>query len=436
MNIRFIHQIRHLNRISFRVAVAAFVLFLLPGMAMTIQAQVYPDQYLDMAVENNPGLQSKQSVYEASQQQIQIASALPDPVLSGGIFTPPMERLMGNQWVDAGVMQHFPWFGTRQKQSEVAQKASERSYQEYRETRNSLFLDITDQWLNYFKKDKQIEIIDRYIALLQDREALIYARYEGGQQTPGLALDIYRLEIEMANLLNRRDKLNEEKLSLLRNFNIRIGRQAEAVIEIPDTLPQTADRSYQADAGEKVFSQNPKYNYAAARAEEAHKQKEVTRKKTRPTLGIGLQYAWFNAGDAAMGQMEGGHMVMPMFSVSLPVYGSKNQAKQQQSLLMAEAAGFEKNEQLDQLQTEWSTLLAQLQNLQHDHRFYHQQFEITRKSMELVMTAYAGGDEGFTELLDIQEQLLDLEWRLLENHVSRHSKRAVLDKLQATNIFK
>jgi len=402
---------------------------------MKSHAQVYPEQYLQQALENNLGLQAQQKAWEAAQQQGDISGTLPDPTLSVGFFTPPMERLMGNQWVDVGLMQMFPWPGTLGKQKSAAEKMAESQYHQYRDERNRLFMEMTRLWMEIYRKEQELKIIERYKAVLKAREDIIYARYESGQQGSGLVLDIHRLEIQLADLDNKAAKIREDHRALVESFNILSGRELSETIETPDTLKDFTPEDIDIQPDTESFASNPQLNRTQTAAEAAEIQQEVSRLKTRPMLGLGLQYSYFAPGEAAMGQMDGGHMIMPMVSVSLPIFGRRNQATQQQSRLLAEAAHYRQSSRIDALQTQWSQLRAKTTNLQRDNEFYQRQLDITQKTWELVINIYASGDEGFNELLRIQDQLLDLEWRMLENHINQHLARAEMDLLMARNIF-
>ena len=400
---------------------------------MKSHAQVYPEQYLQQALENNPGLQAQHKDWEASQQQVDITGTLPDPTLSAGFFTPPMERLMGNQWVDVGLMQMFPWPGTLGKQKSAAEKMAESQYHQYRDERNRLFMEVTRLWLEIYRKEQELKIIERYKEILKSREDIIYTRYEAGQQRSGLTLDIYRLEIQLAALDKKKKKIREEYRALVESFNILTGRELAETIETPDTLTVFTPEDFETQPDNESFASNPQFNRAQTAAEAAEIQQEVSRLKTRPMLGLGLQYSYFAPGEA--GQMDGGHMVMPMVSISLPIFGKRNQATQQQSRLLAEAAHNRQSSRIDALQTQWAQLRAKTTNLQRDNEFYLRQIDITQKTWELVINVYASGDEGFDELLRIQDQLLDLEWRMLENQINHHLERAEMDLLLARNIF-
>ena len=399
-------------------------------------AQVYPEAYLEEALQNNPGIQAAQKYHESSLQQADIASALPDPELSAGFFTPPMERLMGNQWFDVRVMQMFPWFGTLKKRRTVAGYLAEETNHLYRDQRNRLFMEMTRLWLDIYKKEQQMEVLGKSAEILRKREDLIYSRYKGGRQDSGIALDIYRMEIEIAGIENRIEKLDEERTSLVRSFNILAGRDETAGIETPENLPGVTDPAIAAPSGINSFEGNPRVSMARARTEAAGIREELSRLATRPMLGVGLQYSYFAPGSAAMGQMDGGHMIMPMVSVTLPLFGNKNQATRQQGILQAEAEAFRESDQVNNLRVSYSELEAELQNIRRDNDFYRQQLQITSKAMDLVLSGYAAGSEGFDELLRLHDQVIDLEWRLLEAQVNHHIKRAEMDMLLATNIFK
>jgi outer membrane protein TolC len=423
---------RRAGRLNLRTPVLLFILVLA---SLAARAQVYPEAYLEQAVQTNPGLQAQQKAYEAALQQVDAVSSLPDPQLTAGFFLKPMERFMGKQWFDVGVMQMFPWFGTLGSQKMAVREMAQADFHKYRQERNSLFMEMTRLWLEIFKLDQQGKILLQYIDVLKAREDLIYSRYAGGMQRAGQALDIYRLEIQLSDLQNQLEKINEENRALVQSFNILAGRAETAEVITPDRLPDTSVYDFQGRPDAAFFAANPRLNMAQSAAEAAGLQQQLSRLHIMPMLGVGLQYSYLSPGEAAMGQMDGGHMIMPMVSLSLPIFRNKNRAIRQQGVLMAEEAVFMQDNRLNELQMQWTRLEAELLNLQRDVRFYDRQKELTLKAWDLVLTGYSAGEESFDELLRIQDQLLDLEWRLLEVHILQNLKLAEMDLLQAKNIF-
>jgi outer membrane protein, heavy metal efflux system len=401
-------------------------------LCITLAAQVYPENYLEEALQNSPRLQAARIAYDAAAQEAAIVSSLPDPELAVGIFTPPMERLMGNQWFDIRIMQMFPWFGTRPGQRAAAQEMAVVSWHMYREERNSLFMEMTSMWLDIYRIGEQQKVTREFIEILRAREDLIYSRYAAGQS--GQVLDFYRLQIQVEDLENRIENLEQEKTALIRSFNILAGRPETALIELPAELAEPG-----IFAGDPVtsyeFEDNPQLNMARSRAEAAAVMEEISRLMTRPMLGVGIQYSWMQPGDAAMGQMNGGHMVMPMFSVSLPVFRAGNRALRAQAALRAEESVFLVDEQINGLQIRWTRLVAVINNLERDRGFLRRQMELTDLAWELVLTAYGAGERNFDEILNLQDQLLELEWRLLQNTVDLQTRHAEKEMMLAKGIF-
>jgi outer membrane protein, heavy metal efflux system len=417
-----------MKMILFHILKLSILLLILP----TLQAQVYPKEYLLEALENNPGLQARAKAYEAALQQADIISTLPDPEITAGFFIPPMKRFMGNQRIDLGVMQMFPWFGTLSYQKSAAQKMAEASWQQFRQQRNELFLEITRMWLQIYRIQEQINIVEKNIQSLKNQEDIIYSRYQAGLQGSGMAPDIYRMEIQINNFENQRDKLQEEKLSIQKSFNLIIGREINFIADLPNEVPNPVF-SLADQAGEGFFMDNPELKMVQAEAEAAEIRQTISRLNTKPMMGLGVQYSYFSPGGS--GQMDGGHMVMPMVAVTVPIFGKKTRAVQNQGTLLAESARMEENNQHINLQTQWSLRLAEIRNLERDLAFYQRQLEITEKTRDLVITGYSAGFEGFEELLRIQDQLLEIEWRLIEARVNLHIGLAEMEMLQAVKVF-
>lgn len=399
-------------------------------------AQVYPEVHLQQALENNPGLKAMKKAWEASLEQVEVSGALPDPLLSAGFFTPPMDRFMGTQWIDVGLMQMLPWFGTLGKQKNVAEKMAGSAYHRYRAERNSLFMELTRMWLEITRGEQELLIIRKNMDVLETRDELIHTRYRSGLPGSGIALDIYRLEISLADLQNRENKLMEDLAARRERFNLLTGRDAGSEIQVPASLPEPQSGQWSSSvAAEMDFAGNAMLNLKEDLTEAARAQQELSRLQTRPMLGIGLQYAWFAPGQADMGQMEGGHMLMPMISVSLPVFRNKNQAIHRQSQLRAESARYNTDDQLIRLQSQWITLQTRLETLGRDRDFYGRQLVLTEKTMELAENAYASGGAGFDEFLDILDQLIDLEWRIVKNEIDRLITLAEMEMLAGRGVF-
>lgn len=102
--------------------------------------------YLETAARNNPGVRADFLAYEASLEKMPQAGAYPDPELEIGFFPKPMEILDGRQIADFTLMQMFPWFGTRKAARTEAGHMANMAFEQFRESRDNLYLQVYTQW--------------------------------------------------------------------------------------------------------------------------------------------------------------------------------------------------------------------------------------------------------------------------------------------------
>jgi outer membrane protein, heavy metal efflux system len=414
--------------IPYGLAWIMYLAILLPGTSAQGQ-QFYPEKYFEEAVEKNPGLQASLKSLQAVQQQIVSGSSLPDPQLNIGLFTPPMERLMGNQVFSVELMQMFPWFGLRGLQRSAGELMADASWQQYRMQRNEVFMQMTMLWLEMIQNRNQQQINRKYIGLLRNREDLLYTRLSAGGT--GITADIYRIEIRLAELENEIRKMDDEFETMLHSFNRLAGRGNDLMPELPDSLPPFPGEWVCWDEPEE----SPGYRMLLLEAGAAAIMRDAARLETRPMFGLGLQYSWFSPGNAAMGQMDGGHMIMPMISASLPLFARKNRAIRLQAQLNAEAAEFRAQESLNNLQIQWQQLQSKARTLTLDEDFYRRQLQVTHRIHEIILSGYSAGEDRFDELLEVEDQLLQLEERLLQSLINRYINHAELEMLAGKGVF-
>ncbi|MDR1676347.1 MAG: TolC family protein, partial [Tannerella sp.] len=113
------------------------------------------DHYLEMAARNNPGVRADFAAYQAALQRVPQAGALENPQLELGFFLQPMELVEGRQVADIRLMQMFPWFGTRKAARTEAQHMAKMAYEQFRETRDALFLDVYTRWFTLCRLRQQ-----------------------------------------------------------------------------------------------------------------------------------------------------------------------------------------------------------------------------------------------------------------------------------------
>lgn len=444
-------------------------------------------QYLKIAAENNPGVKADFLVYQAALQKVPQAGALQDPQLDFGFFLQPMEITDGKQVADIKLMQMFPWFGTRKAARTEAQHMAKMAFEQFRETRDKLFLDVYTQWFTLCRLQQQLINNRENRKLLSQLEELALRRFATGgikpsasgekqtakregnsatsnNATQGMNMtvspsplspspsmsgmsagnmggassgmsDVLRIQLEIAemdnNLENIRSEIQAEKVK----FNALLNRPAESGVQIPDSLRQIP---FLFDIGAvKTLSatQNPMLNMINEEESAYRAKAEMDRKMSYPMFGIGLQYMLINkktdAGMSSMSDMNGKDMIMPMVSVSIPIYRNKYRAQQRENVFLQQASREKYINTQNMLEAELHRVKHQLDNALRRISLYRKQTELAQATYNLLIQEFASGKNDLSNVIQVQRQLLDYELKTAEAVADHNIMVANIQKIMS-----
>jgi outer membrane protein, heavy metal efflux system len=106
---------------------------------------------------------------------------------------------------------------------------------------------------------------------------------------------------------------------------------------------------------------------------------------------------------------NGKDVLMPMVSVSIPLFRKKYKAAEQEARLMQESFSLQKENTINNLLSEFDRTKFTLQQQQQMVQLYEKQISTARQSLNLLLTAYANSGKEFEEVLGMQQQLLQYE---------------------------
>jgi len=170
------------------------------------------------------------------------------------------------------------------------------------------------------------------------------------------------------------------------------------------------------------------------------KQGEMAKLEGKPMFGLGLNYMVFSprpesgmvGGINGMDYMPAGmgnNMVMPMATVTLPIYRKKYKAMETESKLYWEANERQKEDLQHNLETEFESILATIKDSERKIRLLEEQIELTEQTLELSVTSYATEGSSFEEIMNIQRELLGFRLNLLNTRIEREIAFARVETL-------
>lgn len=463
--------------------------------------------YLETAARNNPGVRAYFLAYKASLEKMPQAGAYPDPELEIGFFLQPMEILDGRQIADFTLMQMFPWFGTRKAARTEAGHMANMAFEQFRETRDNLYLQVYTQWFLLCSLQQQLNNSRKNRDYLKQLETLALRKFSaspagntgsGGrtQATPvtsptstgtssmgasgnmgsmysmgssmggsatrsstsdssmssmgsgagmqsmsgssGMS-DVLRIQLEIAELENGIEsilsRINAETVA----FNALLNRPSGSKVHLPDSITPIPFSLDVALTAEQISLNNPMLAMIDEEGAAYRAKAEMDKKMSYPMLGIGIQYSVIgkrmDMGHAGLPvtEMNGMDMIMPMVSISLPLYRSKYKAQQRESSIRWQASRQQYADTQNALQTELYRTRHSLDDASRKITLYEKQSQLAQTTYHLLVQEFVSGKSDLTDVIQVQRQLLDYRLKKAEAVAEYNTMVASIQKLVSFN---
>lgn len=441
--------------------VLGILLFLSLVCTKPIQAQSLED-YLIEAAKNNPGLKAAYAQYQATAEQVNQVS-MPNPEFQAGIFLRPMERLMGNQSTDLRVMQMFPWRGMLTSQKEEAYQMGQAAYFRFLDKKNQLFLEVKSTWLELLLRQGELKLTQQTLDYLNKQESLLLMNYQVGNSTdlsyttpsmpiqqpnqstgsgmssmgnaatpesanPGMpsggaALSITSASVGMAGLLQLKLQRNEQETILMQleenlavlkiQFNQLLNRPIDSPVILPEQLDAASLPLEKQAYLEKIKESNPMLAMFDAEKSALDQQQKMAQLEGRPMLGAGVNYMTFSPRIENGMPMGGDNMVMPMVTLSLPIYRKKIDSKIKEASFLQQAVEFEKKETENRLAMQWAAAFRGWEESSRNLNLYQEQVAMINQQMQLLESGLATGKNNLLDVLQLQQQELEYQRKML-----------------------
>ena len=388
----------------------------------------YPqlEEYLQIAIQQNPELQSLRYLVDAEIEKAREFSVLPDPELKINYdFNPMMsESQLGRFSISA--MQMFPWLGTLDAQKDAqnhiaeARRASLDGYQ------LKLLRDIQITWFSIAEVEQQIRIAEQTLNLVGDLEQLVEIRYETART--GQA-DILRIQMEKERIQNRIENLEDKLQPLTSSFNTLLNRNPGEEVITAEPRRQPELRLTQDQITSVAISENPEFETLSFRKSALEQQKRAAELRGRPSFGIGLEVMGRDFGPMSMNP-DATESFIGMATIRLPIYRTRTRSQKQQITNRIQSI------EMDQIQTE-NRLSSDLEEVLESFRSSNRTIILldeeliprARQVLDILTEEYTAGNTRFDELLQIQRELLDLEFERIEAVVSQNKALARIEEL-------
>ena len=365
-----------------------------------LQAQTLED-YFKIASDNNPGLLSQYKKFEAALEKVPQVSTLPDPSISFGYFISPVETRVGPQNARFSLTQIFPWFGTLKAQGDAATLMAEARYQSFLDAKNKLYFEISTAYFPLYELREWMKIEEGNIAILESYKAISNSKFKNGN---GTLVDVLRVDIMLKEAVTNLGILNKKEMPLLASFNKLLNRNEIEPVIIADTIeidPLSLD-----NAKDSLVVDHPLLNSLELKIKASEASEYAAIKQGLPRLGLGLDFVIVDERTDMALPDNGKDVLMPMVTVSLPIFRGKYKAAVKEAQLMQEIYSLQKTETTNSLNSNYEMALFDIRQQTDLISLFDQQISESEQVLNLLFTSYGNSGKDFEEVLRMQQQLL------------------------------
>jgi len=382
--------------------------------------------YIAEAETNNPEVQAYELRYSIAQEKVNEVNTLPDTEFGVGYFVSTPETRVGAQRARFSVKQMLPWFGTIAKRENYQDALVAAEYLEYVIAKRKLGLAVAQGYYKLYTIEAQSKVVQQNVELLERYKELALNAVEVAKAS---AVDVLKLEMRQNELKAQQQILEERRIAAEIQFKNTLNTASEGRILVVDSLSiPTQDAQINPDD----LSANPELLKYDKLYESVTQAEILNRQEAAPKWGVGLDYIPVSERTDMFPADNGKDIVMPMVSVSVPIFNSKYKSVSRQNELRQQELDAQKAQRLNTLKN----LLAEAKQHKNTARInfntQKQNIAQAQDAEEILLKSYETGSIDFNDVLDIQELQLDFQLKQLQAVQNYYEQAALINYL--TNI--
>jgi len=363
---------------------------------------------VDLALEQNPEVEVSESRWRMLQQRADAAGAFDDPMLLIGVRSVPVNSLdfrrepMTQKVI--GISQKIPYRGKRGTRTAVAQSESEAARWLVAERKLELAQMVRETGWRIYAIDKNIELTQQTLQLLDDLIALAETRYAVGQGSMPAVLSAQVRRSKMQELLLRRQQQRKILQALLNELLNRPQATKIAYFPEPELVPMTTDTEVLL---QQALSERPLLHSLTAEHQASLASRRLAELDFYPDVTVSFEYAQRDRLDTGMG---GDDFFGLSLSFNLPVQRAKRRAVEHASASQSAMVTAQLQQLRNSIERGINQQLAELEQRFGQVELYRDAIvPQAEQSLEASIGAYQVDKIDFSMLLDEQMALFDYQ---------------------------
>ncbi|MBQ4820801.1 TolC family protein [Aquimarina sp. MMG016] len=402
-----------------RIVFLLFSLFFyFSGNSQTLQ------DYIREAEQNNPQLKAMQYTYEAALEKVNEAGSLPNTSIGAGYFVSEPETRTGAQKAKFTAKQSLPWFGTLKAKKNKETSTSEVFKNDVEILRRKIGLDVKRRYYELYSWKAKEKILKQQKELLSDYKEITISEVANNKAS---AVDVLKINIAQNELDNKIEIIKGNILNAETSFNKILDRDGFEDLIVPDNLIIPDEEPTMSIDDVTYHPELLKYDNLS---DMVIAQQKVNDKERLPGLSVGLDYVVVEERPDQTFSDNGKDIVMPMLSLSIPLFSKKFKSKDKQFELKQEGYSQQREAEQNKLEEILEKAINNRITARINYTTQVKNIEQANQAEQVALSMYQTNQLDFNELLEIQEMILGFELKKITSIKDYFIQTAIINYLE------
>lgn len=381
------------------------------------------EELINEGLNNNPKIKNYELKFNIEQEKVNEQKAFPNTDIGFGLFISEPETRVGSQNSKFSIKQIIPSFGVITSRINYASSLADVIYEDIVIEKRKLILDISATYFKLLSLYKKQEIINETIELLDYYRRLILINIENSSST---ALDIYYLDIKRNNIIEKNEIIKNEIYVRLTQMSKFLDREKDDFIYLDEDLDDynlnDFNEEYNLELHPEIIKYDKLYNSVI--------QSEIlNQKNNNPSISIGLDYISVSKINTVDIVDNGKDIIMPMVTLSLPIFKNKYSSVSRQNKLSQNALIAEKKERLNTLNLKFEQAIKNRENSKITYQTQLQNIKRLEDIKMIILKNYENDISKFEEVLDLIEEELNLKFIMIDSIEEYYNQSTIINYL-------
>lgn len=386
------------------IKILIFVLFV----SVSVKAQQL-ESLIEIALANNPEIQKFELRYKIASEKINEVNTIPNTEFGVGYFVSEPETRTGAQRFKVSAKQMIPWFNTISARENYVGSLAKTKYQGIVIAKRKLMTSVSQSYYNLYANKAKQKVLIENIELLKTYETLALTSVEVGNAS---VVDVLRLQMRQNELQQLLDVLIQQFIAEQTVFNKLLNREKAVKVTVINELTIPSE-SFEDNS--KVLELHPELLKFDKLYYSVEQSELLNQKESSPMIGFGLDYINVEKRPNLDFGDNGKDIIMPMVSISIPIFNNKYKSKTKQNLLQQEEILSQKQERLNKLITRLDKAVNDRVSARISYKTQSKNLKQAKNAQDILMKSYETGKIDFNDVLDIQELQLKFQLNQVES---------------------